>query len=667
MSGSPNLKKRKGKTDHTSKEDAARASGTDKPETVVEEVKEVVLEHSRHLRHKQASDTKKLKKKLYQTRRATFVLGTVLGLLLTVAITAYSSVNIKNELDRFINFDSVNDFFEDWRDAMPLGLLQMLDSDKVTSKEELHGSADSFSVGKRMRKEGLESKYNVVMVPGVISTAIESWGTTEDGDCPSISHFRKRMWGSFYMLRTMVLDKTCWLKHIKLDPETGLDPPNIKLRASQGFDSSDFFVTGYWIWNKILQNLAAIGYGPDNMITAAYDWRLAYLDLEKRDGYFSKLKLQLELNKRLTGEKLYLIGHSMGSQVIMYFMKWVEAEGEYFGNGGPNWCNDYLGGFIDISGSLLGTPKTIPALFSGEMKDTVQLNYLAVYGLEKFFSKKERVDMIRTFGGVPSMMPKGGDAIWGNLTHSPDDPTNELSTEIEGSKELEGPRDQSFGPFIRYKARRAGRNEAAKIELDQQNFTIALSIDKLLETSPDWFRNRVNEQYSFGLAKTEKELKANNQIPLKWSNPLEVALPNAPDMKIYCFYGVGNPTERAYTYKEDDSGSGLPFVIDTESKHPVFFGDGDGTVSLMTHAICHEWQKKQSRFNPANIEVKVVEIKHEPDRFDIRGGAKTAEHVDILGSAALNELVLRVVSGEGHTINDTYLSELQNIHLKLDL
>lgn len=667
MSGSPNLKKRKGKTDHTSKEEGARASGTDKPETVVEEVKEVVLEHSRHLRHKQASDTKKLKKKLYQTRRATFVLGTVLGLLLTVAITAYSSDNIKNELDRFINFDSFNDFFEDWRDAMPLGLLQMLDSDKVTSKEELHGSAESFSVGKRMRKEGLESKYNVVMVPGVISTAIESWGTTEDGDCPSISHFRKRMWGSFYMLRTMVLDKTCWLKHIKLDPETGLDPPNIKLRASQGFDSSDFFVTGYWIWNKILQNLAAIGYGPDNMITAAYDWRLAYLDLEKRDGYFSKLKLQLEMNKRLTGEKLYLIGHSMGSQVIMYFMKWVEAEGEYFGNGGPNWCNDYLGGFINISGSLLGTPKTIPALISGEMKDTVQLNYLAVYGLEKFFSKKERVDMIRTFGGVPSMMPKGGDAIWGNLTHSPDDPTNELSTEIEGSKELEGPRDQSFGPFIRYKARRAGRNEAAKIELDQQNFTIALSIDKLLETSPDWFRNRVNEQYSFGLAKTEKELEANNQIPLKWSNPLEVALPNAPDMKIYCFYGVGNPTERAYTYKEDDSGSGLPFVIDTESKHPVFFGDGDGTVSLMTHAICHEWQKKQSRFNPANIEVKVVEIKHEPDRFDIRGGAKTAEHVDILGSAALNELVLRVVSGEGHTINDTYLSELQNIHLKLDL
>ena len=65
------------------------------------------------------------------------------------------------------------------------------------------------------------------MVPGVISTGLESWGPPL-GDCPSIGHFRKRLWGSFYMLRTMVLDKTCWLRHIMLDTTTGLDPPNIK-------------------------------------------------------------------------------------------------------------------------------------------------------------------------------------------------------------------------------------------------------------------------------------------------------------------------------------------------------------------------------------------------------------------------------------------------------
>lgn len=616
--------------------------------------------HSNHSRHKQAKKKLELQRKLYQTRRATFMLGAVIGLLATIVITAMSSDDIKSELDRLINFDSINVLLEDWKGAMPQGLQQMLDSDTST-KNELHGSAESFSVGRRMAKMyNITEKHNVVMVPGVISTGIESWGLSEDGECPSTAHFRKRLWGSYYMLRTMVLDKTCWLKHIKLDPETGLDPPGIKLRASLGFDAADFFVAGYWIWNKILQNLAVIGYGPNNMISAAYDWRLAYLDLEKRDGYFSKLKALIETNYRLNGEKTYLIGHSMGSQLILYFMKWVEANGELYGNGGPDWCNKYLAGYINISGSLLGAPKAIPALLSGEMKDTVQLNQLAVYGLEKFFSKKERVDMLRTFGGVPSMIPKGGDIIWGNLTSSPDDPTNELLTEVS-EVSLGGSKNETFGPFFRYHASKSNAAAITDIEETQKDFTMAQSIDVLLDRAPEWFSKRVREQYSYGISKTAEQLAINNHDHSKWSNPLEIELPRAPDMKIFCFYGVGNPTERAYTYKEDDTNSGLPFVIDTESANPVFFGDGDGTVSLMTHTICHEWQKENSRYNPANIEVKVVEMKHEPDRFDIRGGAKTAEHVDILGSADLNELILKVVSGNDHLINNTYVSSLRDI------
>lgn len=631
----------------------------------VSEKPDLTTTHSHHSRHREAKKKLELQKKLYQSRRVTFALGAIIGLIATVVITAMSSDDIKSELDRLINFDSINVFLEDWKGAMPLGLQQMLETDGT--KNELHGSAESFSVGRRMsRLYNMTEKYNVVMVPGVISTGIESWGLDDEGDCPSSAHFRKRLWGSFYMLRTMVLDKTCWLKHIKLDPETGLDPPGIKLRASLGFDAADFFVAGYWIWNKILQNLAVIGYGPNNMISAAYDWRLAYLDLERRDGYFSKLKVLIETNYYQNGEKTYLIGHLMGSQVILYFMKWVEAEGKQYGNGGKNWCNKYLAGIIDVSGSLLGAPKALPALLSGEMKDTVQLNQLAVYGLEKFFSKKERVDLLRTFGGVPSMIPKGGEAIWGNLTWSPDDPTNDLQTDV-ADVSIEGSKNETFGPFIRYHASKENAESITGIKETKKDFTMAESIEHLLGASPEWFSNRVREQYSYGLAKTAEELEANNQIHLKWSNPLEVALPNAPDMKIFCFYGVGNPTERAYTYKEDDSNSGLPLVIDVDSANPVFFGDGDGTVSLMTHAICHEWQKEGSRFNPANIPVKVVEMKHEPDRFDIRGGAKTAEHVDILGSADLNELILKVVSGNDHLINNTYVSELQNIVARLDI
>ncbi|CAI6455018.1 BAF_HP2_G0030130.mRNA.1.CDS.1 [Saccharomyces cerevisiae] len=96
----------------------------------------------------------------------------------------------------------------------------------------------------------------------------------------------------------MVMDKVCWLKHVMLDTETGLDPPNfyatLQHRAS---DPTDYFIAGYWIWNKVFQNHKLIGYEPNKMTSAAYDWRLAYLDLERRDRYFTKLK---ELNRTVS-------------------------------------------------------------------------------------------------------------------------------------------------------------------------------------------------------------------------------------------------------------------------------------------------------------------------------------------------------------------------------
>ncbi|EGV65759.1 phospholipid:diacylglycerol acyltransferase [Yamadazyma tenuis] len=614
-----------------------------------------------HLHHKyhpsdSNSEPRILKKKLHQSRRVIFILGAVIGLCCAVFFSTSSERLLLNDLDNYVNFDSFSDFFGEWRDMVPASFQSMIsDIKSQESDRQLHGSAESFSVGQRMASTlNLKSKHNVVMVPGVISTGLESWGSSTDGDCPSINHFRKRLWGSFYMLRTMVLDKSCWLKHIMLDPETGLDPENVKVRAAQGFEAADFFIAGYWIWNKILQNLAVIGYGPDNMLSASYDWRLAYLDLEKRDHYFSKLKAQIELNYLLSGEQTTLIGHSMGSQVIFYFLKWVEAKGEYYGNGGSSWCNTYLAAVVDISGSSLGTPKTLTALMSGEMKDTVQLNALAVYGLEKFFSRKERSDMCRTFGGIPSMIPKGGDIIWGNLTHAPDDPTNTLATEnalLNDSVSLKGSKSESFGTFIRLKSEKTG----------DRNLSLTDSIDLLLDTSPDWFSNRVREQYSFGIAHTQEELERNNHDHSKWANPLEASLPNAPGMKYYCFYGVGNPTERAYSYHDAEKESNLSFTIDSEAADPVYFGDGDGTVSLLTHSACHVWKKNNTIYNPGKVSVTVVEIKHEPDRFDIRGGAKTAEHVDILGSAELNELILKVVAGKGDTIEDRYISELKDI------
>lgn len=583
-------------------------------------------------------------KKTWKTsRRLVFTLGTIVGILIACYMGADHVRNNNSELFdslSILNMDSVRDLIVDWKEVLPQSVASFLGDmqNGYSSENNFPDLTESFAVGKQMRRElNMTAKHPVVMVPGVISTGIESWGVEGDSECESTPHFRKRLWGSFYMLRTMVLDKMCWLRHIMLDPITGLDPPHFRLRAAQGFEAADFFMAGYWIWNKILQNLGAIGYDPDTMTTAAYDWRLAYLDLERRDRFFTKLKQQIELIHELSGEKVCLVGHSMGSQIVFYFLKWAEAKGEYYGNGGEGWTDKHVDSFVNVAGTMLGAPKAVPALISGEMKDTIQLNALAMYGLEKFFSRKERLEMIQTWGGIPSMLPKGGDLIWGTLNSSVED---QLSNSTE-----------SLGSFIKFEK----LQENARFT---KNFTIEDSIDTIMQLSPWWLQDRINDQYTFGYAKTEQQLKANEKHHSHWSNPLEVPLPNAPDMKIYCIYGIHNPTERAYVYREQPTNSTLNLTIDYDSTNPVYFTEGDGTVPLITHSMCHKWAQGKSPYNPGGSNVTIVEIKHQPERFDMRGGAKSAEHVDILGSAELNEYLLRIASGNGDTIQPRLLSNL---------
>ena len=544
----------------------------------------------------------------------------------------------KDYFDNLMNFGSVKDYIDDWKEILPDGVTSFI-TDWQTNfpySSSMEDLSQNFAVGRRLISDmEIKAKHPVIMIPGVISTGIESWGVLGDDECDSAPHFRKRLWGSFYMLRTMVLDKACWLKHLMLDPESGLDPPNFTLRAAQGFESTDYFMAGYWIWNKVIQNLGAIGYDPNTMTTASYDWRLAYLDLELRDRYFSKLKEQIEMFHELTKEKVVLVGHSMGSQIVFYFLKWVEAEGKYYGNGGKDWVDNHIDSFVNVAGTLLGAPKAVPALISGEMKDTIQLNAFAMYGLEKFFSRKERLQLLQTWGGIPSMLPKGGDLIWGNMTYSSEDSQHNNT--------------DTFGNFIRFE------RQSKDV---QNNLTMLNAIDLVMRLSPTWLQERIRDQYSYDYAQTVDELKQNELHHSHWSNPLEVPLPNAPNMKIYCIYGVHNPTERAYVYREQNTNSSLNYTIDYESERPVFFTEGDGTVPVITHAMCHKWGEGKSPYNPGGSKVKIVEIKHQPDRFDIRGGAKSAEHVDILGSAELNEYILKIASGHGDEISPRYISNM---------
>ncbi|RAK78783.1 phospholipid:diacylglycerol acyltransferase [Aspergillus fijiensis CBS 313.89] len=556
-----------------------------------------------------------------------FALGGLFGVLVAVLFANQQDV---------ISLDSLMDFnIESLMEVMPHGFLN--DAREFTQHERDTVNYDPFSVGLHLQAQGFQAKHPMVMIPGVISTGLESWGT----EPASRQYFRKRLWGSWSMMRALVLDKQGWKNHIMLDKDTGLDPPGIKLRAAQGFDATDFFITGYWIWNKILENLATIGYDPTNAFTAAYDWRLSYPNMEVRDQYFSRLKSYIETAVQVQGEKVTLASHSMGSQVVLYFFKWVENPEH--GKGGSDWVNRHVANWINISGCMLGAVKGLTAVLSGEMRDTAQLNAFAVYGLEKFLSKEERAEIFRAMPGISSMLPKGGEAVWGNATWAPDDQPHQNLT---------------YGNLLNF--RESGTSRIIK------NMTITESLNYLLDEGEDWYRHQVLASYSHGVAHTAREVEANEHNPRTWLNPLEARLPLAPDMKIYCFYGVGKPTERSYFYQEErDPLVNLNVSIDTTVTnndgvdHGVHMGEGDGTVNLLsTGYMCAKgWHIK--RYNPAGVKIKVFEMPHEPDRFSPRGGPNTGDHVDILGRASLNDLILRVAAGQGDHIEETYVSNIR--------
>ncbi|KAF8629410.1 hypothetical protein AX15_003464 [Amanita polypyramis BW_CC] len=533
-----------------------------------------------------------------------------------------------------------------------------------------------FQVGERMKERGLTAQHPVILIPGVISTSLESWSTSPEFR----PLFRQKLWGGFNMLSQVTFNKERWISAMLLDPVTGLDPPGVKIRAAEGIDAASSFIQGYWIWSKIVENLAVVNYDTNNLYLAPYDWRLSFYNLEERDGYFSKLKSVIEGLKKQQKKKVVIAAHSMGCNVLLYFFKW--AESPLHGNGGPNWIEDHIEAYISIAGTHLA--KAMSAFLSGEMKDTVQLNPAGSYVLERFFSRKERANLFRSWAGSASLWPKGGDAVWGNATSAPDDNQDPMYT---------------HGILIAFRESHAASHisDADKVG----NMTANDATTWILQHTPTNFQKMLGANYSWGIERDEDVLRRNDLDHTKWTNPLEVRLPYAPSMKIYCVYGHGKETERSYWYArgefeheesnpdnvnvvcEEPTVSGcssymrspldLPLVrrnwidaeytdenINPKVKHGVKMGEGDGTVNVLSlGAMCVEgW--KRPRWNPAGIKVTTVELPHRPMPFTARGGANTSDHVDILGSTDLNEIILKVAAGAGDEIQDSFVSNIRD-------
>jgi phospholipid:diacylglycerol acyltransferase len=193
---------------------------------------------------------------------------------------------------------------------------------------------------------------------------------------------------------------------------------------------------------------------------------------------------------------------------------------------------------------MIGVPKALAFMLSGETRDTMQFGSFGTYLLEKFFSRRERADLIRTWAGGSSMLPKGGDQVWGNLTWAPDDGVNPESTGV------------SYGAMITFAEAAKDLNATSELpkydSIKTSNYTSKSSIELLYQSTSQEFNDQLRLNYSYGMSTNKKQLAKNDDDHTKWANPLESQLPNAPNMKIYCMYGVGVETERSYYYGKSD-------------------------------------------------------------------------------------------------------------------
>ena len=87
-----------------------------------------------------------------------------------------------------------------------------------------------------------------------------------------------------------------------------------------------------------------------------------------RDRFFTKTKLMLELSLANHHKKSVIMCHSMGGNLVYYFMKWVESPKG--GGGGPTWVDKHIHAVVTLGTPYLGVPKAISTILSAEMKDT---------------------------------------------------------------------------------------------------------------------------------------------------------------------------------------------------------------------------------------------------------------------------------------------------------
>lgn len=329
--------------------------------------------------------------------------------------------------------------------------------------------------------------------------------------------------------------------------------------------------------------------------------------------------------------------------------------------------------------------------------------------MDMYVSVLARRALMRSWGSVYELLPRGGDLVWGDSKTAPDDDPLISENRTLGTMLWIGNESYSVSGamdlFLNESAvssdsdtlllGRARVNFDANVARLQNQETARRTI--LSHLSP--FRTRDDTEYTTRSPSTA------------WSNPLAVPLPRAPNMKILCMYGVGINTERGYFYEAEKTPTGVTIEstedcpvepslvinrsqnfnfhlsevdpnldnkaqVSPEVRSGVAYSDGDGLVPIISLGLmCTDSEEsgvgwgpgsnsslgvhRTNSRNPGGAEVTIREYKHEGRstfeavRTAAGGGefrgSKSADHVDILGN---------------YEVCSHHICVVQNLHLK---
>lgn len=219
----------------------------------------------------------------------------------------------------------------------------------------------------------------VIILPGLGGSAINAtWNKpkTVSWLCDKTQKSPAQIWASVQTMLPDYLGRNCWKDNfvVNYNPENQSWSNNTGVVTMIPFGSTQpcdtlLTVLGFNVWlgyyfHNVIKYLKVAGYTEGiNLFGGCYDFRL-FLDKTYMNNYYQQLKNLCETTLLKTGEKMCLLGHSMGCQVGQYFLsKWLP---ELLGDGAQEWKNQHIGKFIPIGGPFAGSPKALRTALSGD-------------------------------------------------------------------------------------------------------------------------------------------------------------------------------------------------------------------------------------------------------------------------------------------------------------